>query len=103
MPNMDVDPPDRQTLCNRRSELNTTIESEEILITNFSEIINVPDTNQNIQMKEIVKKQIKEHQQVKDAALTELDSIFHAIPPTVFLAVILKCTLILPHQCKRNQ
>ncbi|GFR07973.1 histone H3.2 [Trichonephila clavata] len=73
MPDMDVDPPDRQTLCCKRYDLFSTIESEEILVSNFNEVINVPDTPQNYQMKEIVKKQIREHQQGKDAALTELD------------------------------
>ncbi|GFQ97994.1 hypothetical protein TNCT_281851 [Trichonephila clavata] len=72
---MDIDPPDRQNPCQRRLDLMTTIESEEILILSFSDIINVPDTNQNIHMKEIVKKQIKEHQQGKDAALAELDTL----------------------------
>ncbi|GFQ77302.1 hypothetical protein TNCT_164971 [Trichonephila clavata] len=73
MPDMDVDPPDRQTLCCKRYDLFSTIESEEILVSNFNEVINVPDTPQNYQMKEIVKKQIREHQQGNDAALTELD------------------------------
>ncbi|GFQ63995.1 hypothetical protein TNCT_201601 [Trichonephila clavata] len=80
MPDMDVDPPDRQTLCCKRYDLFSTIESEEILVSNFNEVINVPDTPQNYQMKEIVKKQIREHQQAKDAALTELDTI----PPSFF-------------------
>ncbi|GFR32274.1 histone H3.2 [Trichonephila clavata] len=75
MPDMDVDPPDRQTLCCKRYDLFSTIESEEILVSNFNEVINVPDTPQNYQMKEIVKKQIREHQQGKDAALFELDTI----------------------------
>ncbi|GFR11212.1 uncharacterized protein TNCT_565081 [Trichonephila clavata] len=78
---MDVDPPDRQNPCDRRLDLMTSIESEEILISNFSDIINVPDTDQNIRMKEIVKKQIKEHQQDKVAALAELDSLPPCIKP----------------------
>ncbi|GFR10596.1 hypothetical protein TNCT_40081 [Trichonephila clavata] len=75
MPDMDVDPPDRQTLCSKRDELYSTIETSGILIENFNEVINVPDTPQNHQMKEIVQKQIREHQQGKDAALAELDTI----------------------------
>ncbi|GFQ71496.1 hypothetical protein TNCT_54781 [Trichonephila clavata] len=75
MPNMDVDPPDRQTLCSKRVDLYSTIETSGILIDNFNEVINVPDTPQNLQMKEIVKKQIMEHQQGKDAAIAELDTI----------------------------
>ncbi|GFR09651.1 hypothetical protein TNCT_459111 [Trichonephila clavata] len=75
MPDMVVDPPDRQILCCKRYDLFSTIESEEILVSNFNEVINVPDTPQNYQMKEIVKKQIREHQQGKDAALNELDTI----------------------------
>ncbi|GFR16930.1 hypothetical protein TNCT_446121 [Trichonephila clavata] len=75
MPDMDVDPPDRQTLCSKREELLSTIETSGILIENFNEVINVPDTPQNLQMKEIVKRQIMEHQQGKDAAIAELDSI----------------------------
>ncbi|GFR25675.1 hypothetical protein TNCT_100681 [Trichonephila clavata] len=75
MPDMDVDPPDQQTLCCKIYYFFSTIESEEILVSNFNEVINVPDTPQNYQMKEIVKKQIREHQQAKDAALTELDTI----------------------------
>ncbi|GFR33139.1 uncharacterized protein TNCT_81871 [Trichonephila clavata] len=75
MPDMDVDPPDRQTSCCKRYELYSTIETEGILVANFNEVINVPDTPQNHQMKEIVKKQIREHQQGKDAALAELDTI----------------------------
>ncbi|GFQ69490.1 hypothetical protein TNCT_477551 [Trichonephila clavata] len=75
MSTMDVDPPDRQNPCSRRLDLMTSIKSEDILISNFSDIINVPDTDQNIHMKEIVRKQIKEHQQGKDAALTELESL----------------------------
>ncbi|GFQ81483.1 hypothetical protein TNCT_560111 [Trichonephila clavata] len=51
MPDMDVDPPDRQTLCCKRYDLFSTIESEEILVSNFNEVINVPDTPQNYQMK----------------------------------------------------
>ncbi|GFR24766.1 hypothetical protein TNCT_73711 [Trichonephila clavata] len=83
MPDMDVDPPDRQTLCSKRDELYSTIETSGILIENFNEVINVPDTPQNHQMKEIVKKQIREHQQGKDAALAELDTI-----PPLFLSLI---------------
>ncbi|GFQ81623.1 hypothetical protein TNCT_620741 [Trichonephila clavata] len=74
MPDMDVDP-DRQTLCSKRADLYATIETSGILIDNFNEVINVPDTPQNRQMKEIVKKQIMEHHQGKDAAIAELDTI----------------------------
>ncbi|GFQ94377.1 hypothetical protein TNCT_695861 [Trichonephila clavata] len=86
MPDMDVDPPDRQTLCSKREKLLSTIETSGILIDNFIEVINVPDSPQNLQMKEIVKRQIMEHQQGKDAAIAELDTI----PPFQVISRILK-------------
>ncbi|GFR26408.1 hypothetical protein TNCT_667841 [Trichonephila clavata] len=79
MATMDVDPPYRQNPCSRRQDLLTNIEAEDILISNFNEIIDIPD--QNIHMKEITRKQIKEHQQGKDAALVELESLSPCITP----------------------
>ncbi|GFQ97601.1 hypothetical protein TNCT_631311 [Trichonephila clavata] len=81
MATMDVDPPDRQNPCSRRQDLLTNVEAEDILISNFNEIIDIPDTDQNIHMKEIVRKQIKKHQQGKDAALVELESLPPCITP----------------------
>ncbi|GFQ78643.1 hypothetical protein TNCT_460871 [Trichonephila clavata] len=53
MATMDVDPPDRQNPCSRRQDLLTNVEAEDILISNFNEIIDIPDTDQNIHMKEL--------------------------------------------------
>ncbi|GFR13298.1 hypothetical protein TNCT_443061 [Trichonephila clavata] len=75
MATMDVDPPDRQCPCSRRNDPLTTLEAEDTLIANFKKIMDIPVTDQNIHMKEIVRKQIKEHQQGKDAALVELESL----------------------------
>ncbi|GFQ81404.1 hypothetical protein TNCT_22291 [Trichonephila clavata] len=76
MATMDVDPPDRQCSCNKRFDLESTINVEDACIVNFSQIIDCrPDTDQNAHLKEIVRKQVMEHQQGKDDALIELESI----------------------------
>ncbi|GFR12616.1 hypothetical protein TNCT_135161, partial [Trichonephila clavata] len=73
---MDVDPPDRQCSCSRRTDLESTVFAEDAYIVNFSQIIDCrPDTDQNAHLKEIVRKQVMEHQQGKDAALIELESL----------------------------
>ncbi|GFQ74540.1 hypothetical protein TNCT_105351 [Trichonephila clavata] len=76
MATMDVDPPDRQCSCNKRFDLESTIIAEDACIVNFSQIIECrPDTDQNAHLKEIVRKQVMERQQGKDAALIKLESL----------------------------
>ncbi|GFR29736.1 hypothetical protein TNCT_111241 [Trichonephila clavata] len=89
---MEVDPPDRLGPCTRILDLMTTIETEDILISNFSGFRNIPDTDQNIPMKEIIRNQIEGHQQGKNAALTELDSL----PPCINSNCYLCCTTRMP-------
>ncbi|GFR22629.1 hypothetical protein TNCT_729551 [Trichonephila clavata] len=58
---MDVDPPDRQCSCSRRTDLESTIVAEDACIVNFSQIIDCrPDTEQNAHLKDIVRKQVME-------------------------------------------
>ncbi|GFQ91088.1 hypothetical protein TNCT_488131 [Trichonephila clavata] len=76
MATMDVDPPDRQCSCCRRKDLETTVIAEDACTVNFSRFSDCrPDTDQNAHLKEIVRKQIMERQQGKDAALIELESL----------------------------
>ncbi|GFR14007.1 hypothetical protein TNCT_385701 [Trichonephila clavata] len=82
MATMDVDPPDSQCSCSRRIDLKSTVVAEDACIVNFSEFIDIPDTDHNIHLKEIVRKQIMEHQQGKDAALIELESLPPCNNPT---------------------
>ncbi|GFR33806.1 hypothetical protein TNCT_25101 [Trichonephila clavata] len=83
MATMDVDPPDRQCSWNKRTDLVATVAAEDACIVNFSQIIECrPDTDQNAHLKEIVRKQVMEHQQGKDAALIELKSLPPCNNPT---------------------
>ncbi|GFQ92325.1 hypothetical protein TNCT_674911 [Trichonephila clavata] len=68
---MEVDPSDT---CRKRTDLMLIVETSEILSSNLMPFLKRPDTEQNIPLKEVIRNQIKEHQQGKDAALAELDS-----------------------------
>ncbi|GFQ77124.1 hypothetical protein TNCT_415751 [Trichonephila clavata] len=72
---MEVDPPDPTLNCKKRSDLMLIVETSEILSSNLMPFLKRPDTEQNMPLKEVVRNQIKEHQQGKDAALAELDSL----------------------------
>ncbi|GFR19336.1 hypothetical protein TNCT_647522 [Trichonephila clavata] len=57
------------------------VETSEILSSNLMPFLKRPDTEQNIPLKEVIRNQIKEHQQGKHAALAELDSLPPCILP----------------------
>ncbi|GFQ93940.1 hypothetical protein TNCT_240841 [Trichonephila clavata] len=103
MATMDVDPPDRQCSCNKRTDLVTTVTAEDACIVNFSQIIECcPDTDQNAHLKEIVRKQVMEHQQGKDAALIELESLPTCNNPSCPKFKNLTLILKVPRQSQRN-
>ncbi|GFQ70080.1 hypothetical protein TNCT_244841 [Trichonephila clavata] len=63
--------------CNRRDELQAGIAGNEILLTNYQQLISVPDTESNQHLKEVVRNSIKETMQDKDAMAFELESLPH--------------------------
>ncbi|GFR23719.1 hypothetical protein TNCT_254501 [Trichonephila clavata] len=75
MANMEVDSPIIICTCGKRLELEGGIAANEILITTYLQLINVPDTEENRDMKDVVMKSITETMQGKDAMAVELESL----------------------------
>ncbi|GFR24693.1 hypothetical protein TNCT_224981 [Trichonephila clavata] len=72
---MDVDPPKILCLCRRRGELESDTETNEILLMNYHQLIDFPDTEANQQLKQVVRNSIRETMQGKDAMAVDLESL----------------------------
>ncbi|GFX72277.1 hypothetical protein TNCV_4551991 [Trichonephila clavipes] len=75
MAQMETDPPDITNSCEERNRLSLEIEALDIVINRCTELVNFPDTNDNHEMKAILRAQRK-----KDTMVSELRSF----PPLQF-------------------
>ncbi|GFR08926.1 hypothetical protein TNCT_431561 [Trichonephila clavata] len=72
MSRMDTDsPPIDECLCEKRREIESRIAANDILISTYLQLISVPDTDQNREMNDVVRKSITETTQAKDALVNE--------------------------------
>ncbi|GFV74312.1 uncharacterized protein TNCV_5127551 [Trichonephila clavipes] len=66
MAQMETDPPDITNNCEERSRLSLEIEALDIVINRCTELVNFPDTDDNHEMKAILRASIDDTQRKKD-------------------------------------
>ncbi|GFY46249.1 hypothetical protein TNIN_172351 [Trichonephila inaurata madagascariensis] len=73
---MEIEPPDTSTSCNERSSISPEIEGLDIII---NRCINLPDTDDNQEMKAILRASIDDTRKEKDALVknAELFVLFY--------------------------
>ncbi|GFW82459.1 hypothetical protein TNCV_3819381 [Trichonephila clavipes] len=66
MAQMETDPPDITNSCEERNRLSLEIEALDIVINRCTELVNFPDTDDNHEMKAILRDSIDDTQRKKD-------------------------------------
>ncbi|GFY06428.1 uncharacterized protein TNCV_3652151 [Trichonephila clavipes] len=66
MAQMETDPPDITNSCEERNRLSLEIEALDIVINRSTELVNFPDTDDNHEMKAILRASIDDTQRKKD-------------------------------------
>ncbi|GFW80029.1 hypothetical protein TNCV_984381 [Trichonephila clavipes] len=75
MAQMETDPPDITNSCEERNRFSLEIEALDIVINLCTELVNFPDTNDNHEMKAILRASIDDTQRKKDTMVSELRSL----------------------------
>ncbi|GFU68667.1 hypothetical protein TNCV_308821 [Trichonephila clavipes] len=75
MAQMETDPPDITNSCEERNRLSLEIEALDIVINRCTELVNFPDTDDNHEMKAILRASIEDTQRKKDTMVSELRSL----------------------------
>ncbi|GFV70408.1 uncharacterized protein TNCV_4798271 [Trichonephila clavipes] len=70
MAQMETDPPDITNSCEERNRLSLEIEALDIVINRCTELVNFPDTDDNYEMKAILRASIDDTQRKKDTMKT---------------------------------
>ncbi|GFU44785.1 uncharacterized protein TNCV_3150791 [Trichonephila clavipes] len=76
MAQMETDPPDITNSCEERNTLSLEIEAFDIVINRCTELVNFPDTNDNHEMKAILRASIDDTQRKKDTMDSVEDFVF---------------------------
>ncbi|GFW71768.1 uncharacterized protein TNCV_219821 [Trichonephila clavipes] len=74
MAQMETDPPDITNSCEERNRLSLEIEALDIVINRCTELVNFPDTDDNHEMKAILRASIDDTQRKKDTMHKDSDS-----------------------------
>ncbi|GFV40382.1 hypothetical protein TNCV_3615521 [Trichonephila clavipes] len=72
---METDPPDITNSCEERNRLSREIEALDIVINRYTELVNFPDTDDNHEMKAILRASIDDTQRKKDTMGSDLRSL----------------------------
>ncbi|GFY49905.1 hypothetical protein TNIN_436041 [Trichonephila inaurata madagascariensis] len=72
---METESPDISTSCDVRCRISPEIEGLDITISRCTELVNLPDTDDNQEMKAILRASIDDAQKKKDALVRELRSL----------------------------
>ncbi|GFX50453.1 uncharacterized protein TNCV_770251 [Trichonephila clavipes] len=79
MAQMETNPPDITNSCEERNRLSLEIKALDIVINLCTELVNFPDTDDNHEMKAILRASIDDTQRKKDTMVSELRSL----PPSM--------------------
>ncbi|GFU18258.1 uncharacterized protein TNCV_1594201 [Trichonephila clavipes] len=76
MSRMETESPDISNSCDERSRISPEIEGLDIIISRCTELVNLPDTDDNQEMKTILRASIDDAQKKKDALDFAEDFVF---------------------------
>ncbi|GFW09836.1 uncharacterized protein TNCV_4251651 [Trichonephila clavipes] len=76
MAQMETDPPDITNSCEEKNRLSLEIEALDIVINRCTELVNFPDTDDNHEMKAILRASIDDTQRKKDTMDSVEDFVF---------------------------